>query len=84
MDRVGHVADGEPAEVPFARASKRSAVHLCARRHVSVPESNFLIRVAPSKPAKLVPFQAGDALAHMTVRGIGLRRTYLGIWKTTN
>jgi hypothetical protein len=24
-----------------------------------VPESNFLIRVAPSKPAKLVPFQAG-------------------------
>jgi hypothetical protein len=27
--------------------------------HVSVPESNFLIRVAPSKPGKSVPFQAG-------------------------
>ena len=27
--------------------------------HVSVPESNFPIRLAPSKPAELVPFQAG-------------------------
>jgi hypothetical protein len=29
------------------------------RRHPRVPGSIFLIRVAPSKPAKLVPFQAG-------------------------
>lgn len=32
----------------------------CApRRRGSLPESNFLIRVAPCKPAKLVPFQTG-------------------------
>jgi len=34
-------------------------VNQSPRRHVSVPESDFLIRVAPFKPAKLVPFQAG-------------------------
>ena len=32
----------------------------CAlRKHVSVPESNNLSQVAPTKPVKLVPFQAG-------------------------
>ena len=43
-----------------SNASVRGQRFTCARRrHVSVPESNFLIRVAPSKPAKLIPFQAG-------------------------
>jgi len=43
-----------------SNASVRGQRFTCARRrHVSVPESNFLIRVAPSKPAKWVPFQAG-------------------------
>jgi len=30
-----------------------------ARRRVSVPGSNFLVRAAPSIPARLVSFQAG-------------------------
>jgi hypothetical protein len=37
-------------------------VHLYAnRRGVGVPESNFFNRVAPAKPVKLIPFQAGDS-----------------------
>ena len=32
---------------------------MASRLDVSVPESNFLSRVAPPKPVKLVPFLAG-------------------------
>ena len=46
--------NGDNAEVPFTGASKGAAVHLCGP-----PESNFLVRLAPSKPARLVPFRAG-------------------------
>jgi serine/threonine protein kinase len=43
-----------------SHAPVRGQRFVCAsRRQVSVPASNFLLRVAPSKPAELVPLQAG-------------------------
>ena len=60
MAVAGHFGDN--AKVPFIRASNGATVRLfvyAPRRIVGVPGGCFLIRVAPFKPAKLVPFQAG-------------------------
>jgi len=47
----------------------RGGKFICAlRRRVGVPEGDFLIRVAPSKSAKLVPFQAGTNIPGYELR----------------
>lgn len=62
--------------LPFRSVGK---VHVYARRQVRVPESNFFIRVAPAKPAQLVPFQAGannkeNALQQEALGIVGVER----------
>lgn len=51
--------EGSCLRLELAGFGVRGGSRVRPGRHVSVPESSFLIRVAPSKPAKLVPFQPG-------------------------
>jgi hypothetical protein len=50
-----------------------------AHRHLSVPENNFFIRVAPAKLAKVVPFQAG---ANSEVYRAVIKLDYQGVYPT--